>query len=101
MQDVGRLPDGSLYLVMSYLRGALLRTADANDVTIPHSTLWHAPLSNATSGQHENDFLDGIETSLPALAARIGNEETKVAFLRPALASIARHVDEATRLFSI
>ncbi len=35
------------------LRTVLLRTADANDVTIPHSTLWHAPLSNATSGQHD------------------------------------------------
>src|SRR5437016_1413768 len=56
---------------------------------------------SATSGQHENDFLDGIDTSLPALAARVGNEETKVAFLRPGLASIARHVDEATKLFSI
>src|SRR5437016_2398155 len=29
---------------------------------------------SATSGQHENDFLDGIDTSLPALAARVGNE---------------------------
>ncbi|MEJ0009491.1 MAG: mechanosensitive ion channel domain-containing protein [Alphaproteobacteria bacterium] len=34
-------------------RTVMLRTADANDVTIPHSTLWHEPLSNATSGQHD------------------------------------------------
>ena len=58
-------------------------------------------LTSPAAGQHENDFLDGIDTSLPALAARAGSEEAKASFLRPALASIARHVDEATRLFSI
>jgi LmbE family N-acetylglucosaminyl deacetylase len=58
-------------------------------------------LGTPTAGQHENDFLDGIDTSLPALAARIGNEEAKVSFLRPALVSIAKHVDEAAKLFSI
>lgn len=35
------------------LRTVLLRTADANDITIPHSVLWHDQLSNATSGQHD------------------------------------------------
>ena len=35
------------------LRTVKLRTADANDVSIPHSTLWHEPLINATSGQHD------------------------------------------------
>ncbi len=35
------------------LRAVLLRTADANDITIPHSTLWREPLSNATSGQYD------------------------------------------------
>ena len=46
---------GSTYgeVVEFGLRTVLLRTADANDVSIPHSTLWHAPLSNATSGQHD------------------------------------------------
>jgi LmbE family N-acetylglucosaminyl deacetylase len=58
-------------------------------------------LGTPTAGQHENDFLDGIDTSLPALAARIGKEEAKAPFLRPALVSISKHVDEATKLFSI
>ena len=35
------------------LRAVLIRTIDANDITIPHSTLWHDQLSNATSGAHD------------------------------------------------
>jgi LmbE family N-acetylglucosaminyl deacetylase len=50
---------------------------------------------------HENDFLDGIDTSLVGLASRLGNEESKAPFLRPALVSLEKHVDEATKLFSI
>src|SRR5205823_13840030 len=46
-------------------------------------------------------LLDGIETSLPGLAARVGSEEGKVPFLRPALTSIAKHVEDATKAFSI
>jgi small-conductance mechanosensitive channel len=30
------------------LRAVLIRTIDANDITIPHSALWHDQLSNAT-----------------------------------------------------
>ena len=52
-------------------------------------------------GFFEKDFFDGIDTSLPGLAARIGSEQTKAPFLRPALTSIAKHVDEATAAFSI
>jgi LmbE family N-acetylglucosaminyl deacetylase len=50
---------------------------------------------------HENDFLDGIDTSLVGLASRVGAEEAKVPFLRPALESLQRHVDEANKLFSL
>jgi small-conductance mechanosensitive channel len=35
------------------LRIVKLRTAEANDVSIPHSVLWHEPLINATSGQQD------------------------------------------------
>ncbi|MGC2112166.1 MAG: PIG-L family deacetylase [Candidatus Korobacteraceae bacterium] len=45
---------------------------------------------------HENDFFDGIDTSLPGLAARLGTDEAKAPWLRPQLQSIARTVDEAT-----
>src|SRR5258707_8691703 len=50
---------------------------------------------------HEGDFFDGIDTSLVGLAARLGAEEAKVPFLRPALESLQKHVDEATQTFSL
>ncbi|HWX55864.1 MAG TPA: PIG-L family deacetylase [Verrucomicrobiae bacterium] len=53
------------------------------------------------SSGHESDFFDGIDASLIALAARLGAEESKVPFLRPALESLQKHVDAATKLFSI
>jgi LmbE family N-acetylglucosaminyl deacetylase len=50
---------------------------------------------------HEDDFFDGIDTSLPGLAKRLGPEESKVPFLRPALESLQKRVEEATKLFSV
>ncbi len=47
---------------------------------------------------HEHDFFDGIDRTLPGLADRIGGEEFKLPFLRPALAAIKERVDEATHL---
>src|SRR5215510_365017 len=54
-----------------------------------------------TKPAHENDFFDGIDTSLPGLASRLGDEETKVPFLRLALVSLQKHVDDATSAFSV
>ena len=45
---------------------------------------------------HEHGFFDGIDTSLPGLASRLGAEEAKIPFLRPALVEIAKKVDQAT-----
>jgi len=50
---------------------------------------------------HEADFFDGIDTSLVGLAARLGAEESKVPFLRPALESLQKHIDAASKAFSI
>jgi LmbE family N-acetylglucosaminyl deacetylase len=50
---------------------------------------------------HENDSFDGMDTSLVGLAKRLGAEESKVPFLRPALESLQKHVDAAARLFSV
>ncbi|MFI5106113.1 MAG: hypothetical protein ACHP79_14415, partial [Terriglobales bacterium] len=50
---------------------------------------------------HENDFFDGIDTSLVGLASRLGADEAKVPFLRPALQSLQKHVDEASKVFSM
>jgi len=41
---------------------------------------------------HEKDFFDGIDTSLPGLAARLGAEESRVPQLRQELTKIASEV---------
>jgi len=46
---------------------------------------------------HEQDFFDGIDTSLAGLASRAGAEESKVPWLRPELAEIANHIQDASR----
>jgi LmbE family N-acetylglucosaminyl deacetylase len=46
---------------------------------------------------HEKDFFDGIDTTLPGLAARLGAEETKVPQLRRELTEIANKVAEASQ----
>jgi LmbE family N-acetylglucosaminyl deacetylase len=50
---------------------------------------------------HEADFFDGMDTSLVGLAARLGAEEAKVPFLRPALESLQKHIDAASKAFSL
>lgn len=48
------------------------------------------------AGAHESDFFDGIDTSLPALAGRLGADQSGVPWLRPQLQAMAKTVDEAT-----
>jgi LmbE family N-acetylglucosaminyl deacetylase len=45
---------------------------------------------------HEQDFFDGIDTSLPGLASRLGAEESKVPWLRPELVDMVNRVQDAT-----
>jgi LmbE family N-acetylglucosaminyl deacetylase len=45
---------------------------------------------------HEKDFLDGIDTTLPGLAGRLGAEETKVPWLKNTLSEIADSVHQAS-----
>jgi LmbE family N-acetylglucosaminyl deacetylase len=45
----------------------------------------------------ETDFFDGMDTSLPGLASRLGDDESKAPFLRPDLKQMARLVDEAAQ----
>jgi len=44
---------------------------------------------------HEQSFFDGIDTSLPALARRLGDDEKKVLWLGGELASIAADIKQA------
>jgi LmbE family N-acetylglucosaminyl deacetylase len=46
---------------------------------------------------HEKDFLEGIDTTLPGLAARLGAEEAKVPQLRRELSEIAKKVTAASQ----
>jgi len=46
---------------------------------------------------HEQDFFDGIDTSLPGLASRLGAEESKVPWLRSELVDLANRVQEAAQ----
>jgi LmbE family N-acetylglucosaminyl deacetylase len=45
---------------------------------------------------HEKDFFDGMDTSLPGLASRLGEEEKRVPLLRQNLGFFAQHVRQAT-----
>jgi LmbE family N-acetylglucosaminyl deacetylase len=51
--------------------------------------------STLGSEGHEKDFFDGIDTSLPGLAARLGADEKSVPGLREELGGIAGNVAEA------
>jgi len=44
---------------------------------------------------HEQDFFDGIDTTLPGLANRLGDEEKRVPWLRGELVEIKKEIDEA------
>jgi len=46
---------------------------------------------------HEQDYFDGIDTSLPALASRLSDEENKVPWLRSELTAIASKIDQVRK----
>ena len=56
------------------------------------SAMPKAPAADA----HESDFFDGIDTSLPGLANRLGSDEAKSPWLRAQLQTIQKTVDDAT-----
>jgi LmbE family N-acetylglucosaminyl deacetylase len=53
----------------------------------------------ATAGKdgHEQDFFDGIDTTLPGLASRLGSDEAKVPWLRPELVKLQGDVEAAKK----
>jgi LmbE family N-acetylglucosaminyl deacetylase len=44
---------------------------------------------------HEKDFFDGIDTSLPGLAARLGDQQNTVPWFRQALSMASGHLDDS------
>src|SRR5215471_6521963 len=105
------LGEYSPFLGMSYAQFALEGLAHQTSqgtggarISPGHRYDYYKLLASALSMKplHENDFFDGIDTSLPGLASRLRREEAnKVPFLRPALVSLQKHVDDATNLFSV
>jgi LmbE family N-acetylglucosaminyl deacetylase len=65
----------------------------------PHFTyykLLDSVLPPATGADgHETNFFDGIDTTLPGLAKRLGSEESNVPFLRDGLTEIEKQVKAA------
>ena len=55
-------------------------------------------LPKQESKSEESDFFDGIDISLPGLASRLGADESRVPFLRPALQQMAKDVDDAAQV---
>jgi LmbE family N-acetylglucosaminyl deacetylase len=60
-----------------------------------HYKLEDSVLPPVKSG-HEQDFFDGMDTSLPGLAARFGDDEKNLPWFRPALTRIADRVRQAS-----
>jgi LmbE family N-acetylglucosaminyl deacetylase len=57
------------------------------------------PKTTDASG-HEKDFFDGIDTSLPGPASRLGSEEEKVSWLRPELKKAAGLIGDSADALS-
>jgi LmbE family N-acetylglucosaminyl deacetylase len=47
------------------------------------------------SDGHEQDFFDGVDTTLPGLASRLGDEEKQVPWLREELEAVQKKIEEA------
>ena len=54
--------------------------------------------SSRAAQVHEQDFFDGIDTSLPGLATKVGDEGPKIPKLRASLEAIDAEVQQATRV---
>ena len=54
----------------------------------------------ADPAKTEKSFLDGLDTTLPGLASRLGAEESKAPFLRPALQKLQQEVAQAAAAFN-
>jgi LmbE family N-acetylglucosaminyl deacetylase len=67
----------------------------------PHSVFYRLvdtvlPSTKGKDG-HEQDFFDGIDTTLPGLATRLGANEAKLPYLRPALVKLQADVEDAKK----
>lgn len=54
-------------------------------------------LPNINSGGHENSFFDGIDTTLPGLAKRLGDDASKLPNFHSELVQIQTEIEDASR----
>jgi len=78
-------------------QGAANWTVDAGDRFTFYKLADSVVPSAERKDGHEKDFFDGVDTTLPGLASRLGPEESKVPQLRQHLAEIEKHVAEAAQ----
>ena len=76
-------------------QGAGNWTIDPGDRFTFYKLLDSVVTSTKDKDGHEQSFFDGIDTSLPGLAGRLGDEEKKASWLRPALTEIAEEIGKA------
>jgi LmbE family N-acetylglucosaminyl deacetylase len=77
-------------------QGAANWTVDAGDRFTFYRLVDSVLPGAVDKSAHEKDFFDGIDTTLPALATRLGTEENKIPSLRRELSEIAKEVAAAT-----
>jgi LmbE family N-acetylglucosaminyl deacetylase len=77
-------------------QGAANWTVDAGDRFTFYKLADSALPGGAGGGAHEKDFFDGIETTLPEIAGRLGADESKLPQLRQELADIAKTIAQAS-----
>ncbi len=76
-------------------QGAAAWTVDPGDRFTYYKLVDSVAESPKDKDGHEQSFFDGIDTTLPGLASRLGDEEKKVPWLRGELAEIKARIDEA------
>jgi LmbE family N-acetylglucosaminyl deacetylase len=77
-------------------QGAANWTVDPGDRFTYYKLVESTVESPKDKDGHEQSFFDGIDTTLPALASRLGKEESQVPWLRPALVAIKAKIEDAT-----
>jgi len=76
-------------------QGAGNWTVEAGDRFVFYKLVDSVVTSPKDKDGHEQNFFDGIDTSLPGLAGQLGEEEKKADWLRPALSEIAMEIQRA------
>ncbi len=77
-------------------QGAAQWTVDPGDRFSYYKLVDSVVPSAADASGHESDFFAGIDTTLPGLAKRLGNDEKDADFLKPALEEIEKNIHQAS-----